>query len=392
MTFVGIFGILIGLLAALYAFVRPTRLTVVVFVALFAVHVLSAVIYHTYAQYNPSDSELYYFDPADWYHTETIKVATVFVVFLVQWLKSLFGGTYLDYFLLFQAAGFAGLALMLRIFQEIYGEVGTQPPSWAYLFLFLPGLHFWTSMIGKDVLLFLAVTLSLWSAMNLRRRYLFFAGAVLLMVIVRPHIAVAAAAAVSLTLFFDRRTGRFMRFALLIVALGGMVGALTTLQTTFRFDVTDAESVSDFLASRDAATQGEAGGSTGVRGSFPVRFASLLFRPFFIDAEGLFGLLASFENVVLIPIYAFILWNLREVRQLAKAAAFVRYAAVFSITVALMLTLVYYNVGLGLRQRTMIIPGLLVVLVTLLAVRHARRVHVRETTAHAAMPVAAGRL
>jgi hypothetical protein len=38
-----------------------------------------------------------------------------------------------------------------------------------------------------------------------------------------------------------------------------------------------------------------------------------------------------------------------------------------------MLAIDYYNVGLGLRQKTMVLPGFIIAVVVLAAVRHARR-------------------
>ena len=49
-----------------------------------------------------------------------------------------------------------------------------------------------------------------------------------------------------------------------------------------------------------------------------------------------------------------------EPLQLTRQVFFIRFALVFSIIITLTLALVYYNVGLGLRQKMMIMPGLLV--------------------------------
>ena len=44
---------------------------------------------------------------------------------------------------------------------------------------------------------------------------------------------------------------------------------------------------------------------------------------------------------------------------LFKNVVFLRYATTFALLVMILLAVVYYNVGLGLRQRTMFLPGLL---------------------------------
>jgi ABC-type polysaccharide transport system permease subunit len=63
----------------------------------------------------------------------------------------------------------------------------------------------------------------------------------------------------------------------------------------------------------------------------------------------------------------------RETAALVRQVFFLRYALIFAVILAAMLAAVYYNVGLGLRQRTMYIPPLIALFVAITAVRRARR-------------------
>jgi hypothetical protein len=45
----------------------------------------------------------------------------------------------------------------------------------------------------------------------------------------------------------------------------------------------------------------------------------------------------------------------------------VRYSLIFAVALIALLSLVYYNVGLGLRQKMMMMPGLLTVFAATLA-------------------------
>jgi hypothetical protein len=109
-------------------------------------------------------------------------------------------------------------------------------------------------------------------------------------------------------------------------------------------------------------------GGSGAQGSYPVRVVSLLFRPFFFDAGGIPGLIASFENLVLLFIFGFMAYHFRILRELFRRVMLIRYCVIFSLTVILLLATVYYNVGLGLRQKMMAMPTLLTLLAGIVAV------------------------
>jgi hypothetical protein len=292
---------------------------------------------------------------------------------MVQATKSIVGGSFLDYFLLFQAFGFFGIALLMRIFEEVYLELGVKQPLYLYLLFFLPGMHFWTSSIGKDGMIFTGVCLALWAAMNVRRRWIWMGFGIFLVLIIRPHVALVMAAAVTGTILLDRATGMATRVFLVVAAVAGMIVALSTIQSTFSIDLTNADSVSDYLAAQEQyATTADAGNTT-VTGSFPLKLVSLLFRPFFIDGEGAFGLLVSLENLALLIVVGTLLWHVRDSIALFRRVTFLRFAAISGAGLIVMLTLMYYNIGLGLRQKTMFVPNLLLLYAVLVGIGKVRQ-------------------
>jgi hypothetical protein len=375
MSLVGLIGILLGLLAWPFACVQRTPVRVGVFALLFLAHVASAVVYYQYVQTSSADTAMYYNDPFDQYGTG-FGVNTLFIIYVVQFLKTTFGGTYLDYFFVFQAFGFFGIALLMRSIEEIYASLDIEQPLWSYLLLFLPGIHFWTSSIGKDSLLFTASCLALWATMHVRRRYIQLALAIGLMILVRPHIALIAVAAAAWTVLGDRTTNLFLRTLLFLVSLGGLIVAAATMRSTFALDVTSADSISDFLAVREnvmaSSTSDDLGNSAVLNAPYPVKVLSFLFRPLFIDAEGAFGYIASLENVLFLSITGMVMLRFRTVIAAVKVAPFIRYALIFSVGVTLALSIHYYNIGLGLRQKTMVVPGFLMIFVALAAIRQAQ--------------------
>ena len=371
MSFLGLLGILLGLVFYPLAVKDATRQRVAVFFVAYVTHVAAGYVYYLYVLSAGGDSDIYYFDELRIYEQE-FGAGTIFVVYVVQTLKGLIGGTYLDYFFLFQAVGFGGIAMIMRIIEEVHEGMGAQQDAIPYLLLFLPGLHFWTAAIGKDALLFFGTMLAMWSVIQFRRRQIAFACGVLLVGFVRPHIAIACMVALAVSMFFARETSRPVRFLLAIVALGAAGAMVGTIQSTYNIDVYNAESVSDFFARQEFLTESASGGNTVVTGNFAFRLISLLFRPFFIDAQNIFAVVTSFENVVMAIVVFRMVHGWRTLVALFRSNAFVRYVVTYSFGVALLLTVVYYNVGLGLRQRTMFVPGFLILFVIIRLVQRAR--------------------
>lgn len=389
MTLLGLIGILIGAAGFHFARAGESRARLILFLLLLMVHVGASVAYYIYAQAFGGDVALYYFDELGLYGASGLS--TVFVINLVQTMKSFFGGSFLDYFLIFQAMGFWGILFVLRTFDDIHNEVGLPTFSRVYLILFLPGLHFWTSAIGKDAPIFLGVAMCVWAAFRMQSRYLAFAAGLVIAVLFRPHITLIAMVAVALTVLFARNTSVLTRVALLaVVAAGiGSVGGLVS-ESFGGLNISNTDAVSEFIETKSSVSENSGGDVAIVNASFPFKLVSLLFRPFFVDATGLLGYVASVENVILLLLIGTMTWRFRTCIALARTAFFARFAILFFILMATLLAMVNYNVGLGLRQKMMMMPALLVFFAALMAVRRLREaaVYGPDPAAYAGAPPA----
>jgi hypothetical protein len=287
-------------------------------------------------------------------------------------LKTNLGGTFFDYFLVFQAAGFWGVVFLYKAYHEIFAEMEIHQPGWTYLPLFLPGLHFWTGAIGKDAPIFLAMAVSVWAAMRLKSRLLPMGLAVALMLVIRPHIAFLALMALAISALFDRKTGILLKGLFVVGSVAGAIFVVSALQTNHSVDVSNAESVSEYMEARASIDESSGADLAIVQADMAVKVLSLWFRPFFLDAENAMGYIASLENLILLIIVLFIAVHQRLLRSAFKKVLYMRYATIMFVLLSAILAAVNYNVGLGLRQKMMAMPCLLVMLTTLLALRYGR--------------------
>ena len=375
MTLVSYLGALIGLAALPFASHRMTLGRLLLALSLMLVHIAASVVYFLYVQRYPADTTIYYFDQIH-IAQHSFALGTIFTAKFVQFLKGSLGASYLDCFVLFQAVGFWGVIFLMRTFEEIQVMANSGSAIWPNYLLFLPSLHFWTSAIGKDAPLFFAVSICTWSSIHLSRRFIPLSVAILTMVLFRPHVALLAVASLAAAAFFHREMRPASKILLLGIAIGALGVLAGTVHNTLGVDVSSADSVSDFLRERSNITEMAKGGTAVISASFFARLASLLFRPFFFDASGLFGIIASVENVGSILLFISLLKNQRYFRFALKNSFSVKFMAMFSFLLIMMLTIVYYNVGLGIRQRVMVFPTLLSIFVAVRALRayHAQAV------------------
>lgn len=372
MGFLGVVGILIGLVAFRFAFVDPSRLKIALLSLAYIVHLATTIFYYVGVQASAADTWLYYNDPFGHYE-QGFGLSTQLILFLVQWTKENIGGSYFDFFLLFQATGFWGIAILMRILEEVTAELGIEERPFLYLLLFLPSIHYWTSAIGKDAPFFFATCLALWGAMRLRERYVRLAVGIALMLVIRPHIALLCLTALAATVIVARSVQLHVRIGLGFLGIAGVALAFSTVQATFQVDLSSAQSVSELLEARETIIETEDAGSTVVTGSYPVRMFSLLFRPLFFDTSGFVGYVASAENLLLLFLVALLIYRYKSLMLLSRKVLFLRFALFYSIFLVLMLTLTYYNVGLGSRQKSaMIMPVLLIIIMTTAAFAQAR--------------------
>lgn len=379
MSMVGVAGLLLGMLALFWGMVERTNRKLGLFFAIIVVHAVTAVLYYYYVQDSDADTKLYYYDPYEFFD-QPFSLGTMFLIHLVQWLKSQIGGTYLDYFLLFQAIGVWGIALLVRTLEELTIVLEEPWPPLLTIMVMMPGMFFWTSAIGKDAPLFFACTLALWAIMALARRWPWLAVAVVVMLLFRPHVALVAMISVALALVAGRGVATSTRVLLVLMSIIAVIALAGTVQASLRIDLSSVSSIASYVEDQTSVA-GTASGDEGRLASlsFPAKLISLLYRPFFVDSVSIFGLVASIQNIFMIYASFVLIRHFAVWRAMFAASLPVRFATVFLFAMVLMLTVMYYNVGLGLRQREMFTPALYLIFAAVYIVSRRQRAAEEES-------------
>lgn len=370
-------AILIGVLISIggYFILKPggDRTWQNVYIAATILHFAASIVFWRYSVNFGADSQAYYLDPRG-YAGIDFRPGTVFIIKVVSAIRSI-GGTYLDLFIIFQSFGLLGICVLARTIKEISEDLETPVPWFVLGVIFLPGLHFWSSSLGKDPPLILACSLSLWSMMRIQQRWPAALFALAIMAAVRPHIAAISILSIIAALMTDLRIRMSVRLP--ILAGAGILCAflLSTVKTTLNISDIDPDSLTDFIASKQQLGSRTEAGAQITSLPLPLKIGSLLFRPLFFDASGVFGIFVSLENLIILAMFFYMMWNWKIIFRAFKSVVYIRYASIFSGTLILLLSLISYNVGLGLRQKFMAMPSIFIMFATIVIYREFHKVH-----------------
>ena len=375
---VSLLGLVISLFAYMLAFPNEHQKRFDIYLALLALHILGAVAFWLQTFESAMDAFLYYRDPFGFVRDDPFTDGTHFIVHFVQGVKTNLGGSFFDHFLLFQCFGMIGMALLIRSLNEVAASLGVQVPIIVYLTLFLPGLHFWTAGIGKDGPMMMAISIALWSSIHVEKRFPWLALALAIMLAVRPQITPFVMAGIVGSVLISKRTTQRLKLALAPLAAVGLVLFMFRAAESMNMDSLSFEGVSAFIDRQQGFSEEYGSGNRLDNQLLPIKVFSLMFRPFWIDAGGMMGYVASAENTILLFFCLYLLYNWKVLWELSRNVFVVGYCCIYAPLVIVSLSLVNYNIGLGQRMKMMAVPAILMLVGTIYMYNFVRSRHPRN--------------
>lgn len=348
---------IIGIVALAQKF-RSVSVKFVRFFALIGIaHLFFTFVYYFYTLNNVADligyyrRVLYLFD--NW--GETFGQGDNSIYLTLYPLVKFFGLTYFGAFFIYSFFGLLGFFYLFKVLIEITSR---QWSNWFYILL-LPNIHFWTVAIGKDSLIFFGISL-LSYLYFFQRRLIFFLFPLLLIGLVRLHILFFILVSFgAMQILLNRKLSISAKFFVFII-LGGAFYLLFPFLME-RVGFVDTESIiSQF---EDLAGQQIEGGSSIYMGDKPlgIKWISYMFRPFFYDTYNILSIIVSMENIVWVMIFIIMIKTIfKKIEQSYRDLYWFCFFSIFFITIPAAFLL--YNLGIAIRQKTMIVPFLFILL------------------------------
>ena len=333
---------------------------------LFCYHLLFVIFaYQIRIERGISDSHFYWAQSFDinkhsWF--DFLDWSANFIVFLNYPLLKI-GVPFFIGFLIYGIIGFFGILKWMQwtdlVFENKFYYKGI---NLLYLLFLLPNLHFWTAAIGKEPIVFWGIAAVFYAiALKKYNTFSFIVGSLMVLTL-RPHVALMLFSAVALVLFFDKNYSLKKRISFGVVSFSVLslllylVFQLTHIRywNWKRITYFNDYSILSFKYSGSYVPMLEY--------NYFYKLFSFNFRPLFYDANSLATLLSSIENIIVLLIHLLGLFFVIKFYRKMVLPNWVKIAFLFTSILSILYVQRYANLGIFMRTKMMFHPFMLVAL------------------------------
>jgi hypothetical protein len=324
---------------------------------LFAWHTAATVAYFQFSEAENADARMYYERALE--GAPDFMPGTNTVILVTRFFAHFMGLNVFNTFLVFGLMGLLGLLLLVANLNACAFRLENRRSLLPYVVAFLPGLSFWSSMIGKDAPAFFAINLMIYASLVPARRAIALVTAIAILFCIRPHIAMAAvvAALLGFLLAAGVPTALRLRILFVLVIIAALMVPLVVQYIGLSTDLQFGD-LSDYVDARQDANQGQSTSVALQDMSPPMIAFSYLFRPMPFEVPGALGAIAGLENLVLLMIVTFVtlprLWKI-----LTDGLFATRFNLIFFVLSLTILAATTANLGIAVRQKIMLLPSLI---------------------------------
>jgi len=327
---------------------------------LFFYHFFFWGVYYTYTIFNRSDSWMYYLRPQNeaksW--SEFFGTSTTFIDFLSYPFINFLGFNYEMMMVLFAWMGYIGFLYAYLFFREnIPVKISVfKNFDLLTLILFFPNMHFWTASLGKGAPIFLGLMLFAYAIKNPKSRLVTLILGSILIYYIRPHVFLFVAVGTVLGYMSGKEKISFGRKLFIYIA---MIGGLWLVQDQILgvvgLEGSDdlVEGFEDFSEDRSESLSSSGSGVDMNSYPLPLKFFTFWFRPLFFDAPGILGLITSVENLMYLLLFVKIL-NKDFITFIKNSTVVVKMSLVVFLLASFAMTFVMSNLGIIMRQKSMV--------------------------------------
>ena len=323
---------------------------------LFAVHYLLSSAYMLYAFYTSSDSVAYYnvTSGADnW--LKLLGTGTRFIHFLAWPFVTILGLSYYAVMILFSYFGYLAIVLFyITLKENVKLENVWMNYSPMELVFLLPNLHFWSSSLGKGSPILFGLALFTFGLSRFNRRIFALSIGAALTFFIRPHIfftlVVATMIGVLITRSGIKPYLRWLIFFLSLFVFFYISDDVLKFANTDSLDITSSSTLSHRASELSKSTSGVNIQEYGIF----MKMFTFWFRPLFIDGQGAFGIIVSFEN--LLTLFMFFILIRNGVPAWRTWNGWFRICFFIFILGSFILAQVTGNLGIAMRQKAQFMP------------------------------------
>lgn len=332
----------------------------------YLVHVFfSVAYYYLFTIINKSDSVQYYNKALESGKSfSSFKTGTEFIIFLITPLVGVLKMSLLNIYFIFCFIGYVGHVLFYKLLKKTYGfSIKVFGEPLVVLVLYLPGFHLWTAALGKDSLIFTGLMLFFTAIYNIKKNYLLGIVGLILVACIRPHILMVVLLTSSIVYIITVIKGGFTLGNIVVLF---MFAIMVTVSIPFfksfvHLDSVNVEEVGktfdryNKFGARKKKVQTSNIDVTNY--TFPEKMFAYMYRPLFFDARTVVQLISSFENLLLLILTFFWLWEKKIRYRFSRGDLYYKFLIIYVFTTWLILAMGMYNLGIASRQKYMVLPA-----------------------------------
>lgn len=338
-----------------YSFLSKLKMNI-----LFIYHLAFGLLYYLYAVYNPSDSKAYYLRTDNFKGSwlELLGTETTFIDFLSYPFINGLGFSYEMMMLLFTWVGYWGFVFGYLFFKEnIPQKVKVfKRIDLLTLILFFPNMHFWSASLGKGAPIFFGLMLFAYSIGNIKNRGLGLIVSSILVFAIRPHMFLLLCVGGLYGLYFGLNLiSKRKKIIGGIAILAGMLILHEEILAVVNLNGSN-NLVTGFLVFASERSNDLSSATSGVNMagySLPEKIFTFWFRPLFLDAPGFLGIIVSIENLIYILLFGKLM-RASFLKFWMNAPSHVKSCLMIFVLTSIAMTFIMSNLGIMIRQKTMI--------------------------------------
>lgn len=265
---------------------------------------------------------------------------------------SLWGGT-----VVFSLIGFGGIVcLYLTLKRTLKANPTFFGVKLFPLVLFLPNMHFWSSGVGKDTVIFFALTYFIFCLTNLRGNVAGLGISFYLAFFIRPHIAFVMLIGFGCALFLSSKgVSIFWRMSFIVISVIVFFLIAPTVYTFIGVEEDSLDNYEDVANIRSQNLSRQTVGSSISLSSYslPMKLFTFLYRPLFVDGNNLFGMVVSVENAFYLAL-TLMAFRLRTVLQFMSMPVFLKASFFIAGATTFFMSSSLSNLGIIIRQKNMV--------------------------------------
>ncbi len=339
---------------------------------IFFFHFFIAILFHLYISNYGGDANFYWSFPKTSSFSDILILiknkSASGVIYLINYIPSkVIGLSFFTGNMLYALLGYFGFIYLYRItkilFKErsVFSEIklfGVSVFPWIW---FLPNLHFWSSGIGKDTILFFCIAIFVYSLCSPKKHWFLITISLLFSLLIRPHITLFLLVSFGLGYILDNKLKRYKKALVFLVFGLGLISIFSYVIEFIQLESFETKAIEEYTSRKSSKLNQIASGSGVDVSTYPIpaKIATFLFRPFFFDINAILAIIASVENLILL-LFSIIVFKNKPYVAFKKGSFLIKGIFIYFIIASIAFSLVLGNLGIMLRQKNMVIPMLII--------------------------------